>query len=105
VADSTTNVLIRYLTGDPAGPGGTATRPLPQADAPLLPDLILAEVAEVLESFCEAPGAQADATLSARTNLDRTPATSTPPHARVRPSARIHGTTGVSACRAKGFGL
>ncbi len=48
-----TNVLIRHLTGDPPGLARRATRYLQQADELLLPDLILAEVAYVLESYYE----------------------------------------------------
>jgi len=58
-----TNVLIRHLTGDPPGQAVSATRYLEQADELLLPDLILAEVAYVLESFYEAPRSQVAATL------------------------------------------
>lgn len=50
-----TNVLIRHLTGDPPGQAERATRYLAGADELLLPDLILAEVAYVLESYYEAP--------------------------------------------------
>lgn len=46
-----TNVLIRHLTGDPPAQARRATRFLEQADELLLTDLILAEVAYVLESF------------------------------------------------------
>jgi predicted nucleic acid-binding protein len=50
-----TNVLVRHLTGDPPELAGRATRYLAAADELLLPDLILAEVAYVLESFYESP--------------------------------------------------
>ncbi len=50
-----TNVLIRHLTGDPPGQAERATRYLAGVDELLLPDLILAEVAYVLESYYEAP--------------------------------------------------
>ena len=46
-----TNVLIRHLTGDPPAQARLATRYLEQADQLLLPDLILAEVAYVMESY------------------------------------------------------
>ena len=46
-----TNVLVRHLTGDPPDQARRATRYLEQADQLLLPDLILAEVAYVLESY------------------------------------------------------
>jgi predicted nucleic acid-binding protein len=50
-----TNVLVRHLTGDPPGLAARATARL-LSDAPLLlADLILAEVAYVLESFYEHP--------------------------------------------------
>ncbi len=48
-----TNVLIRHLTGDPPAQARRATRFLEHADELLLADLILAEVACVLESFYE----------------------------------------------------
>ena len=44
-----TNVLVRHLTGDPPAQAARATRYLQDADELLLPDLILAEVAYVLE--------------------------------------------------------
>ena len=53
-----TNVLIRHLTGDPPARARLATRYLEQADQLLLPDLIVAEVAYVLESYYEAPRLQ-----------------------------------------------
>ena len=48
-----TNVLIRHLTADPPDQARRATRYLDRADQLLLPDLILAEVAYVLESYYE----------------------------------------------------
>ena len=60
-----TNVLIRHLTGDPPEMASRATRYLAAADELLLPDLILAEVAYVLESFYEMPRAQVATTLRA----------------------------------------
>ncbi len=60
-----TNVLIRHLTGDPPELAARATRYLAGADELLLPDLILAEVAYVLESFYETPRAQVATTLRA----------------------------------------
>lgn len=59
------NVLIRHLTGDPPDQAERATRYLHDADELLLPDLVLAEVAYVLESFYETPRAQVAATLRA----------------------------------------
>jgi predicted nucleic acid-binding protein len=50
-----TNILVRHLTGDPPAMARRATRYLEQADALLLPDLVLAEIAFVLESYYEAP--------------------------------------------------
>jgi predicted nucleic acid-binding protein len=50
-----TNVLVRHLTGDPPDQAARAARYLATADDLLLPDLILAEVAYVLESYYEAP--------------------------------------------------
>ena len=46
-----TNVLIRYLTGDPPDQARRADRYLDEADRLLLPDLIVAEVVYVLESY------------------------------------------------------
>ena len=60
-----TNVLIRHLTGDPPELASRATRFLADAEELLLPDLILAEVAYVLESFYETPRAQVATTLRA----------------------------------------
>jgi predicted nucleic acid-binding protein len=60
-----TNVLIRHLTGDPPELAARATRYMAAADELLLPDLILAEVAYVLESFYEVPRTQVATTLRA----------------------------------------
>ena len=60
-----TNVLIRHLTGDPPDQARLATRYLERADQLLLPDLILAEVAYVLESFYEAARLQVAEALRA----------------------------------------
>jgi predicted nucleic acid-binding protein len=60
-----TNVLIRHLTGDPPAQARRATRYLDRADALLLTDLILAEVAYVLESFYEVARGQVTSTLRA----------------------------------------
>jgi predicted nucleic acid-binding protein len=60
-----TNILIRHLTGDPPDQAARAARYLKGADELLLPDLILAEVAYVLESFYETPRTQVAATLRA----------------------------------------
>lgn len=60
-----TNVLVRHLTGDPPELASRATRYLEAADELLLPDLILAEVASVLESFYETARAQVATTLRA----------------------------------------
>ena len=60
-----TNVLIRHLTGDPSDQAARATSYLAEADELLLPDLILAEVAYVLESHYEAPRAQVAQALRA----------------------------------------
>lgn len=59
------NVLVRHLTGDPPAQAVRATRYLRRADELLLPDLILAEVAYVLESFYETPRVQVADTLRA----------------------------------------
>ncbi len=60
-----TNVLVRHLTGDPPVQAERATRYLKRADGLLLADLILAELAYVLESFYEAPRPQVAETLRA----------------------------------------
>ena len=60
-----TNVLVRHLTGNPPELATRGTRYLAAADELLLPDLILAEVAYVLESFYETPRAQVATTLRA----------------------------------------
>jgi predicted nucleic acid-binding protein len=60
-----TNVLVRHLTGDPPSQAARATRYLEGADELLLPDLILAEVVYVLESYYETPRAQVAETLRA----------------------------------------
>lgn len=46
-----TNVLIRHLTGDPPDQARRATAFLERAEELLVPDLIVAEVVYVLESF------------------------------------------------------
>ena len=48
-----TNVLIRHLTGDPPDLARRATQFLTDAEELLVPDLIVAEVVYVLESFYE----------------------------------------------------
>ena len=53
-----TNILIRHLTGDPPEQASRAPRYLEQAEQLLLPDLILAEVAYVLESYYEVERSQ-----------------------------------------------
>ena len=53
-----TNVLIRHLTGDPPDQARRASRFLAAADELLLPDLIVAEVVYVLESFYEVERAE-----------------------------------------------
>ncbi len=53
-----TNILIRHLTNDPPEMGARATAFLAEADELLLPDLIVAEIVYVLESFYEVPREQ-----------------------------------------------
>jgi predicted nucleic acid-binding protein len=60
-----TNLLIRHLTRDHPEQAARATRYLERADQLLLTDLILAEVAYVLESFYETPRKQVATTLRA----------------------------------------
>lgn len=60
-----TNVLVRHLTGDPPAQAAKATRYLERVDELLLADVILAEIAYVLESFYEAPRAQVAQALRA----------------------------------------
>ena len=50
-----TNVLIRHLAGDPPEQAAWATRLLSRAEVLLLPDVVVAEVVDVLESFYEVP--------------------------------------------------
>lgn len=60
-----TNVLVRHLTGDPPSQAARATAYLRRADELLVPDLILAEVSYVLESYYETPRRQVAETLRA----------------------------------------
>ena len=60
-----TNVLIRHLTGDPPDQAVRATRYLAAAEDLLLPDLIVADIAYVLESYYEVAREQVAATLRA----------------------------------------
>ena len=60
-----TNILVRHLVGEPPEQAARATRYLELADELLLPDLILAEVAYVLDSFYEVPRDQVAETLRA----------------------------------------
>lgn len=60
-----TNVLVRHLTGDPPAQAAKSTAYLRSADDLLLADLIVAEVAYVLESFYETPRLQVAETLRA----------------------------------------
>jgi predicted nucleic-acid-binding protein len=48
-----TNILVRYLTGDPPGQAAAATPFILTAEALLLTDLIVAELVYVLESVYE----------------------------------------------------
>lgn len=50
-----TNVLIRHLTGDPPDIASRAAAFLAAADELLLPDMIVAEIVYMLESFYELP--------------------------------------------------
>ncbi|MDE2933725.1 MAG: type II toxin-antitoxin system VapC family toxin [Chloroflexota bacterium] len=50
-----TNIIVRHFTGDPPEQARLATRYLDEADQLLLPDLILAEVAYVLQSYYRMP--------------------------------------------------
>lgn len=60
-----TNIIVRHYTGDPPAQARLATRYLEQADRLLLPDLILAEVAYVLESYYRMSRDQVAAALRA----------------------------------------
>lgn len=60
-----TNLLVRHLTGEPPDQAARATRYLQTAEQLLLPDLILAEVAYVLESFYEVPRPEVARTMRA----------------------------------------
>ena len=48
-----TNVLVRYFTGDPPEQARRAAAYLAQADELLVPDLVVAELVYVLQSFYE----------------------------------------------------
>ena len=50
-----TNILIRHLTGDPPAQAKRATAYLGAGHELILPDLVLAEMVYVLESFYEVP--------------------------------------------------
>ena len=50
-----TNIFIRHLTGEPPDQAAAATRYLAAADELMLEDLVVAEVAYVLESVYRAP--------------------------------------------------
>ena len=52
-----TNILIRHLTGDPPAQAKRATAYLGAGHELILPDLVLAEMVYVLESFYEVPRA------------------------------------------------
>lgn len=60
-----TNILVRHLTGDPPDQAFAATRYLAAADELVLEDLIVAEVAYVLESVYRAPRAHVALSLRA----------------------------------------
>ena len=62
-----TNIFVRHLTGDPPDQAAAATRYLAAADDLVLADLIVAEVAYVLESVYKAT--RADVALSLRVML------------------------------------
>ena len=62
-----TNIFVRHLTGDPPDQAAAATRYLAEADELVLADLIVAEVAYVLESVYNAP--RADIALRLRAIL------------------------------------
>ncbi|MBF6620817.1 MAG: type II toxin-antitoxin system VapC family toxin [Patulibacter sp.] len=53
-----TNVLVRHMTGDPPEMAARATALLSSAERLELPDLIVAEVVYVLESFYRVPREQ-----------------------------------------------
>ena len=50
-----TNILVRHLTGDPPAMAARATAYLASADELFVPDLIVAETVDVLESYYETP--------------------------------------------------
>jgi predicted nucleic acid-binding protein len=60
-----TNVLVRHLTGQPAGQAAAATRFLAQQPELILEDLVFAEVAHVLASVYGASAADVAASLRA----------------------------------------
>lgn len=65
-----TNILVRHLTGDPAGMAARATRYLEVESALLLTDLVVAETVHVLESFYEAPREQVAEAIRSLLALD-----------------------------------
>ena len=50
-----TNIIIRHMTGDPPDLAARSTAFLAAAEELLIPDLIVAEIVYVLESFYEVP--------------------------------------------------
>jgi len=60
-----TNILVRHLTGDPPDQAARATRLIASGVELLLPDLIVAECAYVLESFYRTPRPQVATALRA----------------------------------------
>jgi predicted nucleic acid-binding protein len=67
-----TNVLVRHFSGDPPELAARASRYLSETAELLLSDLILAEVAYVLEGFYEAPRAQVATSLRSIIAFDAT---------------------------------
>ena len=62
-----TNIFVRHLTGDPPAQAAAASRYLAAANEVLLEDLIVAELAYVLESVYKVP--RADIAMSLRAVL------------------------------------
>ena len=60
-----TNILVRHLTGDPPDAAKRATRFLAESETLLLLDLIVAEVAYVLNSYYRFPRRQVAMALQA----------------------------------------
>lgn len=87
-----TNVFIRHLRGDPPEQAAAATRYLAAVDHLLLTDLILAEVAYVLESVYKVPRAQVAQSLRAILGF---PAVSVPDPELIQRAVEVYDVHGL----------